>query len=123
MALVTSLPVTAVNESPPLEERRMPRGPISRTWFASIATTARGARDVPVLRIDQLAPPFVVFSSVPELSSAKPVVSVGNATSTTSSEVETLPLAHVLPPSVLFARAPSSPRANAVLPAPRRSAL
>jgi hypothetical protein len=40
--------------------------------------------------------------------------SVGNATSTTSSEVETLPRLHVLPPSVVLANEPLSPGAYAV---------
>ena len=66
----TAEPGTGRKVAPPSVDRRRPRGPTSRTRFASSASSAICCVGVPVLRSDQLAPPFAVFSSEPASSSA-----------------------------------------------------
>ena len=100
---------------PPSVERLTPRGPIRSTRFVSSASTEAGWDSVPVLSSAQLPPPFVLFSSVPALSSAKPTLGLGKETSITSPVVGTPRSVHVSPPSLVRASVPACPVANATV--------
>src|SRR5438067_2114527 len=104
-------PPTPANVLPPSVDRLTPRGPIRNTRFASSASTEAGWDCVPVLSSAQLAPSLVLFSSVPALSSAKPTLGLGKATSITSPVVGTPRSVHVSPPSVVVYSVPLSPTA------------
>jgi hypothetical protein len=98
-ARATSRPPAAENVSPPSVERRRPVGPASTTTFGLVATTARAFAVVPVSSGRHVVPPSRVRNRPPAVSSAKPSSFVRNETSSTSSEVDTLPRTHVRPPS------------------------